>query len=65
MASADIREGEHVHIHNLESMRARGDWNNDGRGGESKMKFYGYRRADGSVGCRNLVASNSECGLRG
>ena len=20
------------------------------------MKFYGYRRADGSVGCRNLVA---------
>ena len=36
MASADIREGEHVHIHNLESMRARGDWNNDG--GEAKAK---------------------------
>ena len=36
MASADIRTGEHVHIHNLESMRARGDWNNNG--GEAKAE---------------------------
>ena len=36
MASADIRKGEHVHVHNLESMRARGDWNKDG--GEAKAK---------------------------
>ena len=28
MASSDIQKGEHVHIHNLESMRARGDWDN-------------------------------------
>ena len=37
-------------------MRARGDWNKDGGEKEDQMKFYGYRRADGSVGCRNLVA---------
>ena len=36
MASADIREGEHVHIHNLESMRARGDWDNGNE--EAKTK---------------------------
>ena len=26
MASADIKKGEYVHVHNLESMRGRGDW---------------------------------------
>lgn len=25
-ATAVIKTGEHVHVHNLESMRARGDW---------------------------------------
>ncbi len=31
LASADIRKGEYVHIHNLESMRGRGDWAKEGR----------------------------------
>ncbi len=26
MASCDIAKGEYVHVHNLESMRGRGDW---------------------------------------
>jgi altronate dehydratase small subunit len=26
VASNDINVGEHVHVHNLESLRARGDW---------------------------------------
>lgn len=36
MASSDIQKGEHVHIHNLESMRARGDWDNGNE--EAKTK---------------------------
>lgn len=31
MASADIVKGEYVHVHNLESMRGRGDWEKGGR----------------------------------
>ena len=31
-----VKYGEEIGIHNLESMRARGDWNNDG--GEAKAK---------------------------
>ena len=27
IASAPIRIGEHVHVHNIESIRGRGDWN--------------------------------------
>ncbi len=26
LASCDIRKGEYVHVHNIESMRGRGDW---------------------------------------
>ena len=26
IATADIKKGEYVHIHNLDSMRGRGDW---------------------------------------
>lgn len=26
-ATTDIRAGEHVHVHNVESERGRGDWN--------------------------------------
>lgn len=26
MATADIEPGEHVHIHNIDSIRGRGDW---------------------------------------
>ena len=36
MASSDIQKGEHVHIHNLESMRARGEWDNGNE--EAKTK---------------------------
>ncbi len=36
MASSDIQKGEHVHIHNLESMRARGDLDNGNE--EAKTK---------------------------
>lgn len=31
IASADIVKGEYVHVHNLESMRGRGDWEKGGR----------------------------------
>ncbi len=31
MASAEIAKGEYVHVHNLESMRGRGDWEKGGR----------------------------------
>lgn len=27
-ATAEIRAGEHVHVHNMESRRGRGDWDN-------------------------------------
>ena len=36
MASSDIQKGEHVHIHNLESMRARGDWDNGNEAAKTK-----------------------------
>ena len=26
IATADIKKGEYVHVHNLDSMRGRGDW---------------------------------------
>ncbi len=26
VATRDIKEGEHVHVHNLDSIRGRGDW---------------------------------------
>lgn len=28
-ATADIKKGEHVHVHNMESLRGRGDWEGD------------------------------------
>lgn len=30
MATADISVGEHVHIHNIDSIRGRGDWEKEG-----------------------------------
>lgn len=30
LAVADIRIGDHVHVHNMESARARGDWSKGG-----------------------------------
>lgn len=30
IATKNIRAGEHVHIHNLDSMRGRGDWEREG-----------------------------------
>ena len=52
-ATANIKAGEYVHVHNLESIRARGDWRKEIK---SKMDFYGYVRKDGRVGSRNYVA---------
>jgi len=31
VATADIRKGEYVHVHNLDSMRGRGDWSKEGK----------------------------------
>lgn len=31
IATADIQKGEYVHVHNLDSMRGRGDWKNEGK----------------------------------
>lgn len=28
-ATAEIKKGEHVHVHNMESLRGRGDWEED------------------------------------
>lgn len=30
IATADIQKGEYVHVHNLDSMRGRGDWEKGG-----------------------------------
>lgn len=30
-ATSDIAVGEHVHVHNLESLRGRGDWEKEGK----------------------------------
>lgn len=30
IATADIQKGEYVHVHNLDSMRGRGDWEKEG-----------------------------------
>ncbi len=32
IATAEIAKGEYVHIHNLDSMRGRGDWKKEGGG---------------------------------
>ena len=29
MATADIKKGEYVHVHNLDSIRGRGDWSEE------------------------------------
>jgi len=34
VATCDIRPGEHVHVHNIESTRGRGDWKEKGDGNE-------------------------------
>ncbi len=69
-ATADIAAGEHVHVHNVESLRGRGDLPAPAaliRGDaavEAKAtfegelpaaSFMGYRRRDGRVGVRNYV----------
>jgi len=70
-AIADIAAGEHVHVHNVESLRGRGDLPADLVPlvkGDASVKakatfegelpvtsFMGYRRRDGRVGVRNCV----------
>ncbi len=70
-AIADIAAGEHVHVHNVESLRGRGDLPADLVPlvkGDASVKakatfegelpvtsFMGYRRRDGRVGVRNYV----------
>lgn len=70
-AVADIAAGEHVHVHNVESLRGRGDLPADVLPiirGDTSVKpkatfegelpvtsFMGYRRRDGRVGVRNYV----------
>ena len=31
IATRDIRKGDYVHVHNLDSMRGRGDWKEEGK----------------------------------
>ena len=31
IATKDIKKGEYVHVHNLDSMRGRGDWAKEGK----------------------------------
>ena len=59
-ASAAIGEGEHVHVHNVEGTRGRGDLAPECHPelveGFATMKtFMGYKRANGAVGIRNHV----------
>jgi len=69
-ATANIAQGNHVHTHNLESLRGRGDLAASSPGmslhydsgagvnstpDASKLTFNGYRRRDGRVGVRNHV----------
>jgi altronate hydrolase len=69
-ATAEIAPGDHVHTHNLESLRGRGDWavaspepslsHHSSSGlasapAPSELTFLGYRRRDGRVGVRNHV----------
>lgn len=76
LAGCDIKAGEWVHVHNLESERGRGDTDHAVRAiqqgvheqpaiahSAEKYQLRGYRRADGSFGFRNhiLVLPSVHC----
>ena len=54
-ATQDILPGEHVHVHNVQSLRGRGTGPENRLETEQNPKFVGYRRPDGRVGTRNYV----------
>ena len=51
LATEDIGAGQHVHVHNVEGIKGRGDK----IAGGTPMKFSGYVRSNGTVGVRNHV----------
>ncbi|WP_196603659.1 UxaA family hydrolase [Pectinatus haikarae] len=76
VAASDIKAGQWVHIHNLESERGRGDTDSKVRKiiqsrlihpetahSDKKYSLMGYRRGDGSFGFRNhiLVIPSVHC----